>query len=190
MAQLENKVSSVKSKSQELRDAVKKRLIPFIHSCGFEDDKRELFKPDPYGHQTRRFMQWNGDRLELVEIFFDKHGGAKFIFEFGVVPPEGVETYFEHVSQLNAGVVHLPQYARLYAGNPYLMPWFGLSTSKIPFIRKRTADDVVDLAIRLFPQAKVWLREGIVGPNIRVKMVASSTIKKARKVNPNTATEQ
>src|SRR5436190_5078965 len=97
----------MKSRSQELRDAVKKRLIPFVCSRGFADDKRELFKEDPYGHLTRRFMRWNGDKLELLEIQFDQHGRGKFVFELGVVPPEGADNYLGHFAQKDAGIVHL-----------------------------------------------------------------------------------
>lgn len=141
------------------------RLIPFIFSRGFEIDERELYKSDPYGHQTHRFMRWNGDKLELLEIQFDKYGRAKFVFNIGVVPPEGVENPVCHYNQLNVGIPRLPRRVRLRAGR-YLGSWFGLSTSKILFIRKRSADDVIDFAIQLFPQAEAWLRKGIVGPNI------------------------
>ncbi len=157
------------SKSQEFRDVVKNRLIPFILSRGFQEDRRELFRPDPYGHQRRRFMRWNGDRLELAEIQFDKHGRPKFTLNLGTVPPEGVDTYFGHVKQLNAGIVHLSKKARLYAGNAYLMRWFGFPFLKIPLIRNPSAEDIVQRAIRLFPQVEGWLRQGTVGPNIRVQ---------------------
>jgi hypothetical protein len=160
---------SGRTKSQDLRDCVKKLLIPFIHSRGFQDDRRELFKPDPSGHQRRRFMRWNRDRLELVEIQFDKHGRAKFVLNLGVVPPEGADNYLGHVNQPDAGIVHLPEHARLYAGNPYLMCWFGFPSLRIPLLRNPSAEDVVGHATKLFPQAEAWLREGIVGPNIRVQ---------------------
>jgi len=165
--------AATNTKSQQLRDAVKRLLIPSIHSRGFQDDKRKLFKPDPYGHQRRRFMRWNGDKLELVDIQFDKHGRAKFVLNLGVVPPEGADNYLGHVKQLDAGIVHLPKNARLYTGNPYLMRWFGFPLLKVPVLRNPSAEDIVQHAIRLFPQAEAWLREGVVGPNVRAQTGAN-----------------
>jgi hypothetical protein len=157
-----------KTRTQQLRDAVKKLFIPYILSRGFHEDKRELFKPDPYGHLRRRFMRWNGNKLELLNIQFDKHGRPKFVLNFGVVPPEGVETLFEYVKQIEADVVHLPVTGRLYNSNRYLMRWFGFPLIRIPLIRDPSAEDIVRRAIRLFPQVEAWLREGKVGPNVRV----------------------
>jgi hypothetical protein len=165
-----------RSKSQELRDAVKNQLVPFIHSRGFEDDTRELFKSDPYSHLRRRFMRWNGDKLELLEIQFDKHGSGKFVFNMGIVPSDGVECY-KHYDQLEVDIVHLSRRPRLYASK-YFALWFGLSHSKIDFFRERTADRVIDRAMRLFPQVEAWLREGIVGPNISGKSRMSMPHKK------------
>lgn len=175
-----------KTRTQQLRDAVKRLLIPYILSRGFQEDKREIFKPDPYGHLTRRFMRWDGNKLQLVEIFFDKHGRAKFVIEAGNVPPDGVDTYYGHVNQQSAAIVHLSVSARLYASNRYLMRWFGFPLIRIPLIRDPSAEDIVRRAIRLFPQVEAWLREGKVGPNVRVyneaplaKPVCPSTSAKA-----------
>lgn len=147
---------------------VKARLIPHIQNRGFQVDNREVWKNDPYGHQVRRFLRWNCDKIELLEIQFDKHGRGKFVLNLGVVLPEGVETYFGHIKQLDAGIVHLPKSARLYAGNPYLMRWFGFPRLRIPLLRNPSTEHIVEHAIRLFPQAEAWVREGIIGPNIRV----------------------
>ena len=157
------------SKSQQLRAAVKSQLVPFLHSCGFETDNREIWKHDPYGHQRCRFMRWNGDKLELVNVQFDKHGRAKFVINLGVVPANGVDYVGSHYAQMDADISALPQNARLYAGNPYLMHWFGFPVLKVPVLRNPSAEDVVKDAIRVFPQAETWLREGKVGPNIRVQ---------------------
>ena len=81
------------TQSQQLRKAVKARLIPYILSCGFQEDKREMWKQDPYGHQTKRFLRNNDHNLELIEIQFDKHGRGAFVINFGIAPPEGVVTY-------------------------------------------------------------------------------------------------
>src|SRR5258708_17704626 len=144
----------MKSKSEELRDAVKKRLISFILSRGFQEDKRDIYKHDPYGHQTSRFLRWNGDRLELLNIQFDKHGRAKFVLNFGVAPPEGVDDYLGHHAQLGTDISNIPKHARLYAGNPYLMRWFGFPLLKFPVLRNRSSEDVVAHAIMLFPQVE------------------------------------
>jgi hypothetical protein len=166
------------SKSQQLRAAVKERLIPHIQASGFQADTRKMWKHDPYRHQTRRFMRWNAKKLELVNIQFDKHGSAKFVFNLGVVPAEGVDYLGHHYTQMDADISALPQNARLYAGNPYVMRWFGFPLLKVPVLRNPSAENIVQHAIRLFPQAEAWLREGIVGPNIRVQMGIGATGKK------------
>ena len=157
-----------RTKTQQLRDAVKRLLIPYILSRGFQEDKREIWKHDPYGHQTKRFLRNYAGRLELVEIQFDKHGRAKFMINMGVVPPEGVEYYGCHYTHDEATIGGLPLEARLYSSNRYLMRWFGFPLIRIPLIRDPSAEDIVRRAIRLFPQVEAWLREGKVGPNVRV----------------------
>jgi hypothetical protein len=169
----------MKPGSIELRTVVKERLIPHIHSRGFQLDAREIHKHDPYGHLMRRFLRWDGNRLELLDIQFDKHGRAKFVFNLGVAPPEGVDDYLGHHSQLETDISNILKHGRLYAGNPYFMRWFSIPLLRIPLIRSPSAEDIVQHAIQLFPQAEAWLRDGTVGPNIRVQMGIAGTSAKA-----------
>jgi hypothetical protein len=159
----------VRTEAQRLRDAVKRLLLPHIHSRGFQDDIRKLYDPDEYGHLFKRFSRRNGEKLELLNVQFDSRGRARFVFNLGVVPPEGVDYCGYHYAQTAADTGHLPQHARLYAGRPWRMRWFGFPLLKVPLIRNPSVEDIVEHAIRLFPQAEAWLREGVVGPNIRVE---------------------
>ncbi len=155
--------------TRELRDAVKMVLVPFIYSRGFQDDKRGIYTQDPLGHQVLRFMRWHADRLELMDIQFDMHGRARFVFNLGVVPPSGVNDYLGHHSQLETDICNIPIHARLYSGGRHLMRWFGLPLIRVPILRDPSSADIVGRAIRLFPQADAWLRGGVIGPNIRVQ---------------------
>jgi len=166
-----------KSRSQELRAAVKELLVPHIQSLGFGEDSREIWKQDAYGHLFCKFLRWNGNRMELLNIQFDKHGRAKFVLNFGVVPPDGVEYYGHHCAQQDATVGHLHQQARLYAGNRFTMRWFGFPLLRLPLLRSPTSPDIVHRAIRLFPQVDAWLKDGIVGPNVRVLDISAHSNK-------------
>ncbi|HEV2331342.1 MAG TPA: hypothetical protein VGY56_21375 [Verrucomicrobiae bacterium] len=125
----------MKPGSIELRTVIKERLIPHIHSRGFQFDAREIHKHDAYGHLMRRFLRWDGNRLELLDIQFDKRGRAKFVFNVGVAPPEGVDDYLGHHSQLETDISNIPKHGRLYAGNAYFMRWFSIPLLRIPLIR-------------------------------------------------------
>ena len=153
--------------SKAMRAAVKNTLVPFLYARGFQDDTRELLKPDSFAHLMKRFMRWKEQKLELVEIQFDKRGRAMFTINFGIAPPEGVDTW-QHIKQLDAGVVHLRIKARLYSGKPWLLQWFGFPMIRIPIVRNPSAEDIVQRVIRIFPQVEAWLRDGVVGPNIGV----------------------
>jgi hypothetical protein len=158
----------MKSRAQELHAIVKERLIPHILASGFHPDERPIWKHDPYGHQFRRFLRRLGDRLELLEIQFDKHGRASFVLNFGVVPPTGVANFGKRYSPDETAIMHLPQKARLYAGSAWRMRWFGFPWLRVPFVRNPSGARIVEKAILLFPQIQLWLREGIVGPNVKV----------------------
>lgn len=159
-------MSSIPKKTQELRDAVKKLLVPHIESCGFAPDTRRVYNPDPFRHLFFRFMRKYGEKLELLEIQFDKYGRPKFVINLGVVPSQGVDYYGYHYAQENAGIAHLPQWARLCTRRFWGRSWFGYPFLRIPLVRNPSAEDIVQEAIRLLPQAEAWLREGIRGPNI------------------------
>lgn len=151
------------SPSKRLRKAVKELLIPYIYSRGFQDDTRGISKS---ANLFNAFVRWNGNTLELLNVQYDKHGRAKFVLNFGVVPPEGVEYCGYHYGQQDAIVGGLPQQARLYYRRPWC--WFGFPLIRIPLLRNPSAEDIANRAIRLFPQIEAWLKDGVKGPNIGV----------------------
>ncbi len=161
-------MASDEVKITRMRAAVNGRLIPHILASGFQPDGRPIWEQNQYGHLFRRFLRRHGEKLELLEIQFDKQGRAAFVLNFGAAPPEGVLTYGEHRPQAGTAFMHLPLRARLYAGRALRMRWFGLPWMRIPLLRDPTADQIVEKAIRLFPQIEAWLREGVEGPNVRV----------------------
>lgn len=161
------------SRSKQLRQAVERLLIPHIRANGFEHDSREVSKQGVYRHLIKPFLRWRGDNLELLDIQFEKHGWAKFVLNFGVVPPGGVEYYGYHYSQQDASIGGLPRQARLYAGRYWRMRWFGFPLLRIPLLRNPSAESIVRHAIQLFPQVEAWLKDGVKGPNVGVMELSS-----------------
>jgi hypothetical protein len=159
-------MDQMKSKAQELRSAVEQLLVPYVTSRGFEADTREIYKPDPHRHLFKRFLRKNGDKLELLDIQFEKHGRPKFVLNFGVVPPEGVHYYGHLYTQQNAGVAALPVWGRLCMRRPWGLRWFGFPFVKVPLLRNPSADEVAREAIQTFSQVELWFRDKTRGPNV------------------------
>lgn len=155
------------ARSKQLRAVVRDLLLPHIYSRGFQDDTREVFKRKPGGHLRHGFTRWNGETLELLEIQYDRHSRAKFVVNLGIVPPVGIDYCGYHYAQQEADV-SIAKPARLYAGRSWRMRWFGFPLLRVPLLRNPSAEDIVNVAIRMFPQVEAWLRDGVKGPNIGI----------------------
>lgn len=153
---------------RRLKAAVKSLLVPYILSRGFQEDTRKLGEEAPSGHQSFRFLRWQNNNLELLEIQFDKYRRAAFAIEFGIVPPEGVYYYGYHYPQEKAYVCISLRAARLTPSRICKLKRFALPLLKIPVLRNPSPERVVQRAIELFPQVETWLRQGVKGPNVYV----------------------
>jgi len=69
-----------------------------------------------------------GADLELIELQLDKRGEARFVLNFGRVPPEGVVVSWRHFDQSEAVVAALSESYRLYSCQAtmawFSVPWF------------------------------------------------------------------
>lgn len=150
-----------------LRD-IENRLIKVFVDNGFvvfpltpeEQKSPEIKKAFPLG----RLKRTNDKILEIVEIQFDKHGKAKFVINFGVVPEAGVTLPWTHIEQNNADVSALSEAYRLYSQS--LFPnWFELG-----ILSEKTEENVkklVDKAIALYPEIETWFSSKVVGKHMR-----------------------
>jgi hypothetical protein len=148
-----------------LLGAVKERLIPLLTSRGFviyplsskERASAELRGAFPLGCMKRR----KGADLEVVEVQFHR---ARFVLNFGVVPPTGVDLPWGHFAQDDVGCGGLPESYRLYRRRS-IMQWFALA--RFGADRRQRASKTVDRVIALYPQIEAWFATRTVGPHLR-----------------------
>ena len=116
----------------------------------------------PFGRQKRP----HGANLELVQLQLDKHGKAKFVINFGVVPPEGADVPWQHFDQAEAPIEALPAWYRLYDCRG-CMRWFGRSWLAIFGDTATQITRAVDRSIALYPEIEEWFASRSKGPHLR-----------------------
>jgi hypothetical protein len=125
-----------------------------------ERDSAEMQTAFPFGRMKRA----RGSELEILEIQFDKRGGARFVVNFGKVPPEGVSLPWGHFGQNEISASGLPNAFRLYSVAMW-SKWFSLGWLARNYNARAT--DVVSRAIALYPEVESWFVSSAVGPHIR-----------------------
>jgi hypothetical protein len=149
---------------------LQERAIPVLAERGFqqvalseeERRSRELNFSFPFGCMRRS----RGSDLELLEIQLDKKGAAKFVINFGVVPPEGVDFLGKHFAQSEASVSALPEWYRLHSCRG-CMKWFSPSRISLSSDKVSKVTKAVDHAVALVPEIENWFETRNVGPHLR-----------------------
>ncbi len=155
---------------KDLLGALEARFIPVLLAKGFkqfplegeENKSPEMKTAFPFGYMKRQ----KGGDLHLLEIQFDKHGAAKFVLNFGVVPRGGISLPWIHLEQDKASVSALPDAYRLYQKRSR-MKWFSASFFASLFNRESRIGKVVDDVIALYPEIETWFASGSVGLHMR-----------------------
>lgn len=155
---------------RRLRAVVDAILVPYLLSRGFEKDTRELWNEDTQRQTVERLLRWRGKSLDLLEIQYDKYSRPKFALEAGVAPPEGTDYCGYHYTQLAASVL-VTHRVHLHPNRACPLWRFGIPLFKVPLLRNPSAQDVVNRAIKLFPQIKTWLNGGLKGPECRISRI-------------------
>lgn len=153
-----------------LRRLLEERFIPLLEAKGFE--RLQLPEKDRQSGQMKwafplgRLRRIKGADHEVIEIQFDKYGGAKFRLAFGIVPPEGIDHPFGHTAQDEASVASVSEAYTLYswrAGMKWFSPpWYSHWSDREAWIAK-----VVDRAIKLLTEVETWFETRKVGPHMR-----------------------
>src|SRR5262249_36656194 len=85
-----------------LLSTIRDELLPYLYQYEFirldipaSDRDAETERMFPLGYMRRV----RGTYAHLLEIQFDRWGSAKFVINFGVVPPEGATLPWEHYEQ-------------------------------------------------------------------------------------------
>lgn len=156
-----------KSEIDALIAALDLRLINRIKELGFAhrslsdaDTSIELKRAFPFG----RYVRANGDDLQLIEVQLDKSGKAKFVINFGVIPPDGVKLPWGSFTQNECGVYELPSGHRLYS-KANSMKWFELGFFNLN--AQKSINYLVDDACAKFNEVERWLDSGEEGIHTR-----------------------
>ncbi len=150
----------------ELRQEVKRRIVPFAEARGFKLDLR-------YAPQFFEFRRVSGGVLHIFDIQWDKRGKRRFIVNFGMCPSDGVECNGQRLSADLVSPAHCSVRGRLYPGKGSLTSsWFRQDK---PFLMRLfmrgylyPPDQVVGQLITLFPELETYWSIGSVGPHLRI----------------------
>lgn len=146
--------------------ALKQRLIPLLTSSGFvvhrlSDEQRasaEMRGAFPLGYLKRR----RGTDLELLDVQFHRD---RFVLNFGVVGPAGIDLPWGHFAQEDVSASDVPESGRLYSRRRF-MRWFAMR--RFGGDRPQRAAKTVDALITRYPQVEAWFASRTVGPHLRV----------------------
>jgi hypothetical protein len=149
---------------------VQRHLIPVAITNGFEaipllereQASREMKNAFPLG-RMRRIRRRN---FEIVEVQFDKGGRGKFVLNFGIIPPEGVEVPWQHSEQSKASIAGAREAYRLYASRHW-MKWFSPARIAFPFDLETRSMKAIEKAVSLYPEIETWFARRVVSPYFR-----------------------
>jgi hypothetical protein len=150
----------------DLRRVLKQAFVPHVESLGF--------RVDPADAPTfLRFRRPAVEAVHLLEMQWDKYGKPRFVINFGSCPAEGLRI---------DGELHAPD--KVLVGwltvNGRLQPkrglgsgnWFRQDTHLLRRItgspKLRTAAEVVEELLRLYPEVEKYWQDGTVGPHLRM----------------------
>lgn len=155
------------SKSKDLKQAIKKRLIPFFVERGFEVHPLPKWLKDggrqdtsPFGLLKRR----RGDDLQLVEVQLDPRNPGRFHIGFGVAGISGLKRPWITLTQDEMAVAEVSVPYNLLA-NRYFMTrfsggWFARNSQE-------SAERAVTSALSVVSEVEDLFETGKVGPHVR-----------------------
>jgi hypothetical protein len=165
-------ILTMKTKRSLLTRALQERFIPILLKNGFTQLKLTgaraanagMRRDFPFGYMTRP----KGTDIELVDIQIHPRGKLKFVMNFGVAPPEGVELPWAKLEQHDMMASDLLRSCRLYDSRFYWrMKWFSVSwPSQWKDIEARI-NKTVDRLIEFYPAVEEWFSTQKEGPHVR-----------------------
>jgi hypothetical protein len=162
----------MKTKRSLLTRALQERFIPILLKNGFTQSKLTgvdaasgtIRRAFPFGYMKRP----KGADLELLDIQMHPRGKLKFVLNFGVAPPEGVELPWAKLSQHEVTASGLLRSCRLYDSRFYWrMKWFSVSRPSQPKGIEARINKTVDRLVELYPEVEEWFSTRREGPHIR-----------------------
>ena len=159
------------TKRSMLLNIFEKRFIPFLIQNDFGQyplpkwsETHGMKLAFPFGLMKRK----KGKMVEMIKIQLDRRGAPKFVINFGVIPPEGVTIRGKHFSQNDCRVAEALVFCRLYPSR-WLGPygWFSPSFFSFAFNIESKIENMVEDAIKLYPEIENWFKSKVVGPHVR-----------------------
>jgi hypothetical protein len=155
---------------KDFRKELETKLTPALESLGFS---RSPWKAAD-GFRKRhfplgRFSKLRDGTTEVILIQVDKHGGAKFVLNFGIIPESGVQARSQSFSRDQAfETCVFAEGGRLYS-RPHSIRWFGPSWLRSIFRMNEEPSKVVDHLVSLLPEVEDWFKSRSVGPHVQIK---------------------
>lgn len=142
------------SRSQPLRDAIKRQFYPFAHSRGFVRGKAtSLFVP---------FERTVEGKVQFFEIQWDKSHRARFVINFG--EQSGSQ-------QQESGPFPISGRLQRWRGST-LRTWFQISKPWFDILRtfkwSYRPDEVASHLIDYFPELEAWWSSKREGPHVKI----------------------
>lgn len=151
----------------ELRRELKRTFLPFMATKGFVLDQRHA----PHFMDFRRAA---GDRVQFLEIQWEKYGKPRFKVSVGEVSSKGTVCHGDHIDAKDVGPGQAPQYSCLYpqGDGSSTRHWFrqdrALLAALIHRSRLYPPEAPIGQLIDLFHEAEAYWVSGKVGEHMRL----------------------
>ena len=159
-----------KAELRWLTDSVERILIPAFIAHGFvrvaleaeDGGSRQIRQAFPFG----RLRRIDGERVEQVEIQFDRHGKPVFRINFGLFPRQGIDHIAGHVEYEDVWIHYLDRYFVAYQ-IPLFRKWFGLFRWPGRQVVEPDFDALADEVVSVISEIEQTLKSGKRGRHIR-----------------------
>lgn len=154
-------------KTTDLRRALKSSFFPFVRQLGFEVDQR-------HGPGFVDFRRRSGERVEFIEIQWEKYGRPRFKLSFGTVSAHGTVSHGSLIPANEVGPGQAPSYVILYPTGKggSTRNWFcqdkPLWLTILTLRRLKAPEQVCDELLQFFPEVESYFATGETGPHCRV----------------------
>ena len=143
----------------ELRQILKQRFFPLLEAKGFVMDKR-------HAPQFLAFRRIFGETIQVFDIQWDKYGKPKFALNFSMGSLHDIVSHEGPIEPADAFVYNFKNKGRLRSKCQFRWfqadrQWFSQDlglTERLMLRKKKTADDVVDDLLNVFPEVEAFFQ--------------------------------
>ncbi|MDB5795860.1 MAG: hypothetical protein JWR25_2239 [Noviherbaspirillum sp.] len=154
-------------RTTEFRRELKRTFLPFMTAKGFVLDQRHA----PHFMDFRRTL---ADRMQFLEIQWEKYGRPRFKVSVGQVSARGTISHGEHIDAKDVGPGQAPQYCCLYpqGDGSSTRHWFRQDRSFLAALIHRDSlhppEMPVGQLLELFGEVEEYWLSGKIGKHLRL----------------------